>query len=111
MILVAVPALLAVTCAYTALLRRTKPGSTVIKIYVSEKLGAFKDLRGFNGGPLSPRGWDKLPSLNLTDRYLQLSVKVVRIHDYWNSDDLDVIFPDGLADPEAPSSYNFRPLD
>ncbi|RLF04203.1 MAG: hypothetical protein DRK00_07225 [Thermoprotei archaeon] len=81
------------------------------KIYVFEKLGAFKDLRGFNGGPLSPGGWDKLPSLSLADRYLQLGVKVVRIHDYWSADDLDVVFPDGLADPEAPSSYNFRPLD
>lgn len=72
---------------------------------------SFKDLRGVNCGPLSPRGWNTRTTLNLTDYYLQLGLSVIRFHDLHGVDELDVIFPDPDADPNDPASYNFTGLD
>jgi len=93
---------------------KNKRGEAVLKASInvdpSVKL-KFKDLKGVNCGPLSPRGWNKNPSLNLTQRYLELGVKVIRFHDLYGADDLDTIFPDPRADPDEPFSYNFKELD
>ncbi|HFC49371.1 MAG TPA: hypothetical protein ENJ59_01415, partial [Thermofilum sp.] len=93
---------------------KNKQGEAVFKASInvdpSVKL-KFKDLRGVNCGPLSPRGWNKNLSLNLTQRYLELGIKVIRFHDLYGADDLDTIFPDPNADPDQPSSYNFKELD
>ena len=82
-----------------------------ILINPSKILGRFKDWRGVNCGPLSPRGWDKRLSLNLTERYLEIGVKVIRFHDFYPFDELDHIFPDPKADPSKPESYSFAELD
>ena len=71
----------------------------------------FKDLRGANDGPLSPRGWDIALTLNLSSSYAQLGLRALRFHDLWRVDELDTIFPDPRADPEDPRSYNFAGLD
>lgn len=90
--------------------RREPPLKAEVRVKPSIR-SSFKDLRGVNCGPLSPRGWDKEPSLNLTRRYLELGVRVIRFHDLYGADDLDIIFPDPEADPEDPASYNFGELD
>jgi len=93
----------------------SRRGGSLVRVKISvdpsTRLGGFKDLRGVNCGPLSPRGWDKRATLNLTSRYLELGVRVVRFHDLYPFDELDHIFPDPQADPARPESYNFRELD
>jgi len=87
-------------------------GRTIeIKVNLTEALGRFKDLRGVNCGPLSPSGWDKKITLNLTKRYLELGIRVIRFHDFYPFDELDHIFPDPNADPSRPESYDFDELD
>ncbi len=71
----------------------------------------FKDLRGANDGPFSPRGWDQALTLNLSSQYAQLGFRALRFHDLWRVDELDTIFPDPHADPEDSRSYNFSGLD
>lgn len=82
-----------------------------IAVSPARLLGRFKDLRGVNCGPLSPRGWDKARTLNLTSYYAELGIRVIRFHDLHMADDLDSIFPDSGADPESPASYRFSELD
>ena len=82
-----------------------------IKVDPTKTLGKFKDLRGVNCGPLSPRAWDKKISLNLTDKYLDLDLRIIRFHDLYPFDELDHIFPNPNADPKNPESYNFAELD
>lgn len=93
-----------------AVLFREAPQERVI-VDASRRLGFFKDLRGFNNGPLSPAGWSKAFSLNLTARYYELGARVIRFHDLWATDELDSLFPSSDADPTDPASYNFAPLD
>ncbi|RLF19148.1 MAG: hypothetical protein DRZ82_06735 [Thermoprotei archaeon] len=82
-----------------------------IKIDPVKVLGKFKDLRGVNCGTLSPSGWDKRITLDLTDKYLRLGIKIIRFHDLYPFDELDYIFPNPNADPTDPKNYNFAELD
>ncbi len=83
-----------------------------IAIHASQSLGRFKDsIRGVNNGPLSPSGWNKALTLDLSEHYAKLGLKVIRFHDLWVVDELDTIFPDPEADPSDPKNYNFTGLD
>ncbi|MEM2791143.1 MAG: hypothetical protein QW075_04770, partial [Thermofilaceae archaeon] len=87
-----------------------RPNERVV-VQPGQVLGRFKDLRGVNCGPWSPRGWDRALTLDLSFHYAKLGVKVIRFHDLWVVDELDTIFPNPDADPRDPSSYNFTALD
>ncbi|MEM0226176.1 MAG: cellulase family glycosylhydrolase [Thermofilaceae archaeon] len=86
------------------------PNERVV-VQPGQVLGRFKDLRGVNCGPWSPRGWDRALTLDLSSHYAKLGVKVIRFHDLWVVDELDTIFPNPDADPGDPRSYNFTALD
>ncbi|RLF00552.1 MAG: hypothetical protein DRJ57_00690 [Thermoprotei archaeon] len=97
--------------AYREVRRGREVVEARITVNTSKLLGRFKDLRGVNCGPLSPRGWDTTRSLNLTDYYVELGIRVIRFHDLHMADDLDIIFPNPDADPCNPASYSFSALD
>jgi len=108
--LVAAAVLVLAALAYH-LLQPRPPRTKVCVVVRVDRALPFKDLRGANNGPLSPRGWDQALTLNLSARYAQLGFRVLRFHDLWRVDELDTIFPDPGADSEDPSSYNFAGLD
>jgi len=82
-----------------------------VVVHPDRDLGGFKDFRGVNCGPLSPRGWDSSSLLDLSEFYARMGVRVIRFHDLWVADELDTIFPDANADPADLKSYNFALLD
>ncbi len=93
------------------LLQARLPRARARVVVSTNRVLPFKDLRGANNGPLSPRGWDTALTLNLSSQYAQLGFRVLKFHDLWRVDELDTIFPDPGADPQDPKSYNFAGLD
>ncbi|MBI4722076.1 MAG: hypothetical protein HY769_03620, partial [Candidatus Stahlbacteria bacterium] len=78
-------------------------------------IGEIKSLQGMNCGPLPIRSW----GADLSQQFREIGVDYVRTHDVmirydsitilvW---DIDYIFPDSLANPYDPLSYNFIPAD
>jgi xylan 1,4-beta-xylosidase len=76
----------------------------------SQTAGVLRPLHGVNSGPLCAGD-----TLDLSAYHRQAGFPLVRLHDcHWpNADvvDIHVIFPDFLADPRLPQSYDFRRTD
>ncbi len=76
----------------------------------AETGGVIRPLHGVNGGVLTTG-----ETVDLTAHWRDVKIPLTRLHDceFPRPDlvDLHAVFPDALADPEAPSSYQFARTD
>jgi len=76
----------------------------------AETGGEIRSLHGVNGGVLTTG-----ETVDLTARWREVKIPLTRLHDceFPRPDlvDLHAIFPDSLADPESPASYQFVRTD
>lgn len=81
-----------------------------IKVFVDQPIGKIKALNGIDNGPVC---FDEL--IDSTRYYKQAEFPYIRLHDtnYPHPREVDIpqIFKDFDADPEDPSSYDFRRTD
>jgi len=106
-----------------------------LEVDASKLTGSIRSFQAVDGGPVAT-----LPDgIDLSARYKELRINLVRTHDLYGPTELDshfedkffqrlfsdpaqrsqfvrsanqaVIFPNSDADPEAPQSYNFKPTD
>jgi hypothetical protein len=66
----------------------------------------YRSLGSSNGGLVNP--WVQA---NTLPAFRAMDIPAVRTHDYHDSCDIHVIFPDPSADPQDPASYNFVETD
>ena len=89
---------------------------TSFNVNYSQVVGQIKNFQAMDAGPIAA----PFSGANLFSQFIVTGMKRVRGHGlfrgpvsypYYFSGDINCVFPDSLADPEAASSYNFLPLD
>lgn len=84
------------------------PGQVTINIGPDLPGASIRPLLGVNAGP-TPAG--ERGNADLTSQYRDIGVNSIRTHDYYGAMDMAVIYPNPKADPDDPSSYDFRLSD
>ncbi|MFQ5399430.1 MAG: hypothetical protein ACE5E7_07510 [Anaerolineae bacterium] len=71
--------------------------------------GTIRPLLGVNAGPM-PAGTDP-GNADLTEAYQTIGVTMIRTHDFYGPLDMATLYPDPMADPADPPSYDFADSD
>ncbi len=84
--------------------------SAQITIHLGAELAdsPIRPLLGVNAGP-TPSG--EPGNAELTSRYREIGVTLIRTHDYYGALDMPTLYPDQFADPAAAASYDFTHSD
>ncbi len=83
-------------------------GQVTVRVDPDVSVGEIRALLGVNAGP-TPAG--EPGNADLTARYREIGVNLIRTHDFYGPLDMPTLYPDQQADPESPASYNFAASD